>query len=646
MVARIEERRRAPRGASTPAPNPSSAGGTGWVALVPHMGGYRMRALDDEGRVAQWRVNEEIASRLMPFAFAFHRRFAPRGLRAGDMLRFAASHVGVDLLLLLLAGFAAGVVGLFTPVATGWLIDHAIPEGSVKSVQAVIAGLAVAGVALIALEMLRAFAIMRFESRVGVAVQAALVDRVVSAPAKFFREFASGDLALRMGSVNTIQRTLTASTIGTFVTSLFLLSNLGLMLMYSPSLTLAASSIGVIVVGVSVLLGLARLRVGPRVEAMDGKLSAMQFELFSGIAKLRACAAEHRVLERWYERYDEFRQLNGVSARLANWESVALNLLQPAATLLVLWFAWRLSATKPLSTGDFVAFHAALFSLLGGVHAIVTTALDLVNLKPVWDRARPILETPPEDAAVHGAERHDPAGAIDLEKVSFAYPGGPVVLEDVDLSIRPGEFVAIVGASGSGKSTLIRLLLGFETPNIGAVRYDGKNLKKLDLRYLRRRVGTVLQGGKLWAGDLLSNIAGAHTITPETASEAARRAGLERDIEAMPMGLYTVVGEGLSTLSGGQRQRVLIARALVSDPRVLLLDEATSALDNVAQAAVLKELSRLEATRIVIAHRLDTVRDADRIVVLERGRVVQEGTFDALAAQSGPFRAMLARQLA
>ncbi|HSS28552.1 MAG TPA: ATP-binding cassette domain-containing protein [Usitatibacter sp.] len=646
MVARVEERRRAPRGETPPVFNPSAAAGTGWVALVPNLGGYLMRALDDEGRVAQWRVDERVAARLTPFAFAFHRRFEPRALRAADMLRFAVSHGAGDLALLLLAGFAAGIVGLFTPVATGWLIDHAIPAGSVQSVQGVIAGLAVAGVALIGLEMLRAFAIMRFESRVGVAVQAALVDRVVSAPARFFRDFASGDLALRMGSVNTIQRTLTASTIGTFVTSLFLFSNVGLMVMYSPTLTLAASTIALVVVGVSVLLGLARLRVGPRVEAMDGKLSAMQFEVFSGIAKLRACAAEGRILERWYGRYDEFRRLNGVGARLANWESVALNLLQPAATLLVLWFAWRLSATAPLSTGDFVAFHAALFSLLGGVHAIASTALGLVNLKPVWDRARPILETPPEDAAVQGAERHEPAGAIDLEKVSFAYPGGPVVLEDVDLSIRPGEFVAIVGASGSGKSTLIRLLLGFETPNIGAIRYDGKNLKKVDLGHLRRRIGTVLQGGKLWAGDLLSNIAGAHAISPDTAYEAARRAGLERDIEAMPMGLYTVVGEGLSTLSGGQRQRVLIARALVADPRILLLDEATSALDNVAQATVLKELARLEATRIVIAHRLDTVRDADRIVVLDRGRVVQEGTFDELAAESGPFRAMLARQLA
>jgi ATP-binding cassette subfamily C protein len=306
--------------------------------------------------------------------------------------------------------------------------------------------------------------------------------------------------------------------------------------------------------------------------------------------------------------------------------------------------ALRLRPTSGMSTGDFVAFHAALFSLLGGVYVLITTALDLVNLKPVWDRARPILETLPEDAGPGGVRR-EPAGRITLDAVSFAYPGGPQVLHEVSLDIRPGEFVAIVGASGSGKSTLLRLLLGFETPDRGAVRYDGHDLKTLDLRYLRRRMGTVLQAGRLWAGDLLTNILGASNLGVEAASEAARRAGLERDIEAMPMGMYTVVGEGLSTLSGGQRQRVLIARALVTEPRILLLDEATSALDNISQAHVLKSLSELEATRIVIAHRLNTVRDADRIVVLERGRIVQEGTFDTLAGASGPFAAMLARQI-
>ncbi|MGZ5083177.1 MAG: ATP-binding cassette domain-containing protein [Usitatibacter sp.] len=645
MIARVTDRRRVPRG-PTPMTNPSLAAGTGWVALVPDLGGYRMRATDaDSGKVVEWRVDAALAERLAPFAFTFHRRLDKRALGAADMLRFALGHASHDLALLLIAGFVAGLVGLFMPVATGWLIDRAIPEGATHTVQAVVAALAVAGVSIIALEVLRSLAVLRFEARIGVAMQAALVDRVVSAPARFFRDFSSGDLALRMGSVSTIQRTLTGSVISSFVTSLFLFSNIALMLAYSPPLTLAASGIALVVIAVSTLIGLARLRVGPRIEAMDGKLSAMQFEIFAGIAKLRAGAAEPRAYRQWYEKYDHFRTLNGVSARLSNWESIALNLLQPAATVLVLYLAWRLAPTSRLSTGDFVAFHAALFALLGGVHVLVSTALDLVNLKPVWDRARPILETPPEDAGAAG-ERHDPRGAIELDKVSFAYPGGPVVLHDIDLAIRPGEFVAIVGASGSGKSTLLRLLLGFEAPAIGTVRFDGKDLKTLDLRHLRRRLGTVLQSGKLWAGDILTNIVAAQPVGVDAAWDAARRAGLERDIESMPMGLYTVVGEGLSTLSGGQKQRVLIARALVGSPRILLLDEATSALDNVSQAAVLEGIARLEATRVIIAHRLNTVRHADRIVVLDGGRVVQEGTYDALAGEAGPFRAMLERQVA
>ncbi|HUP97362.1 MAG TPA: ATP-binding cassette domain-containing protein [Usitatibacter sp.] len=647
MLARVADRRRVQRGEEPPQ-SAALASGTGWVALVPRAhGGYRMlAAYPDESTVVEWPVDEEVAARLAPFAFTFHPRFAPRELGARDILRFAFSQGGRDLGLLLLAGFVAALVGLLTPAATGWLIDRAIPSGSVGTVGALIATLGLAGIALLALDLLRSYAVLRFETRLGVAMQAALVDRVISAPARFFRAFSSGDLALRMASVNTVQRTITGSTIETFVTSLFLFANLALMLAYSPALTLAATAIVILVIALSTTLGLMRLRIGPRIEALDGKLSAMTFELFAGIPKLRAAAAEPRVYERWYAKYHEFRNANGDSARLSNYESIALSLLQPAATILVLALAWKLAASSGrMTTGDFVAFHAALLALLGGVHGLVSTALEVVNLKPVWDRARPILETAPEDAQ-GGGERHDPTGGITLSGVSFAYPGGPAVLKDIDLEIRSGEFVAIVGASGSGKSTLLRLLLGFEAPASGFIRYDLKDLATLDLKHLRSRIGTVLQGGRLWAGDLLTNIMGTATSDVEAAWDAARTAGLAADIEAMPMGLYTVVGEGLSTLSGGQRQRVLIARALVHKPCILLLDEATSALDNVSQATVLEGLSRVRATRVVIAHRLNTVRDADRIVVLENGRIVQQGTFRELAEQRGAFSAMLARQVA
>jgi NHLM bacteriocin system ABC transporter ATP-binding protein len=646
MLARVADRRQRPRDEATA----DDTWGRGWVVLLPGpTGGYRMRAAAEAGkRSVEWPVDPALAGRLAPFAYAFHRRFAARPLAAADMLRFALREGGPDLGLLMLAGLVAALVGLLTPLATGHLIDRAIPAGDDARVLGIVAGLAVAGFAVMAVDVLRTLAAMRFEARVALATQAALVDRLVSAPAAFFRGFASGDLALRLGSVNVVQRTLTGSTIASFVTSIFLVANLGMMLHYNVTLTVAAVAMALGIVAVSTLAGLRRLAVGPRIEALDGRLNAMTFEMFAGVAKLRAAAAETRVFGQWYARYDAYRHANGDAAILANRESVALSLLYPAATILVLLLAWRGVGTdggKGFTTGDFVAFHTAMFALLGGVHLAVSTLLDVVNLRPVWDRARPILETLPENPD-GTALRHAPEGAIRLEGVTFAYGDGPAVLHDIDLEVAPGEFVAIVGASGSGKSTLLRLLLGFERPATGHVRYDGHDLATLDPAFLRRRIGAVLQGGKLWAGDLLTNIVGATHCGPDAAMDAARRAGLAPDIEAMPMGLYTVVGEGLSTLSGGQRQRVMLARALVARPTILLLDEATSALDNVAQRSVLQEIAKLDATRIVIAHRIDAVRDADRIVVLERGRIVQQGRYEALATQRGAFATLLARQVA
>ncbi len=645
MLARMAERRQVAREGDL-----SLVGRTGWVALVPRpLAGYRMVVLDPAGGPPlEWPVDGDTARRLAPFAFAFHRAFEPRPLGTRDVLRFAIGHARADIAALVATGLVAALVGLLTPVATGRLIDRAIPSGSASMTLAIVAGLAAAGVAAIVLDVLRAIAALRFEARTSMAIQAAVLDRVIGAPARFFRSFSSGDLSLRLGAVNTVQRTVTGASIGAFVAGIFLTANLALMLAYSTTLTAAALGVVAVTAVLSATLGAARLSIGRRIEAADGKLSAMSFEYFAGIAKLRAAAAESRAFTNWLTRYREFRDLNARSATLSNLESVLLAILQPAAATLILYLAWKVAETPAahaLTVGEFVAFQAAMFGLLGGVHGIVSTALGLAALAPIWERAKPILATAPEDA-VSGKIRHDPAGAIEFSDVSFAYPGGPEVLTGIDLSIRPGEFVAIVGASGSGKSTLLRLLLGFEFPQRGTVRYDGRVLPALDLKSLRSRIGTVLQGGRLWAGDILTNIVGAANLTVDDAWEAARAAGLAADIEAMPMAMYTLVGEGVSTLSGGQRQRVLIARALVGRPRILLLDEATSALDNLSQAAVLDSLERLDATRIVIAHRLSTVRNADRIVVLERGRIVQQGTFRELAAAPGPFAAMLARQVA
>jgi ATP-binding cassette subfamily C protein len=592
-----------------------------------------------------------MAARIAPFAFTFHRTFERRPISTRDVVSLALGRDFADLGVVVLLGLLAALIALLTPIATARLIDVVIPSRASGTIAQIVAGLALAGLSLVALEVLRSIAELRLEGRTGIATQAAVLDRLIGAPSRFFRGFSSGDLALRLGAVNAVQRAITAAAAGLIVAGLFVAANLALMLAYSVPLALVSLAVVAAAVALSVGIGLARLKLGRRIEALDGRLGGLSFELLAGIAKLRAAAAEGRAFARWSALYVERRRLNRASVDLSNFETVVMAFLHPAATALVLFLAWKMAtsaegvaARGAITPGFFVAFHAALFAALGGIQAIVGIALGLLDLKPQWERAKPLLDTVPEN----GPERvgkHEPLGAISLRGVEFAYPGGPRVLHGIDLEIAPGELVAIVGPSGSGKSTLIRLLLGFETPAAGHIAYDGQDLARLDLAHLRRRIGTVLQGGQLWAGDLYTNIVGASQANVEAAWEAARAAGLGEDIEAMPMGMYTVVGEGLSTLSGGQRQRVLIARALLGKPSILLLDEATSALDNRSQAAVLETIGKLDATRVVIAHRLSTVRGADRIVVMEKGRVVQHGTFATLANEPGLFRSMLERQM-
>ena len=267
-----------------------------------------------------------------------------------------------------------------------------------------------------------------------------------------------------------------------------------------------------------------------------------------------------------------------------------------------------------------------------------------VQVVPLYERARPILEAPPEVDPAKAAPG-DLSGEVELSHVSFRYqPDGPLILDDVSLHVKAGEFVAFVGPSGAGKSTIIRLLLGFESPASGSIYYDHEDLSGLDRQALRRQIGVVLQDGKLTPGDVFSNIVGSSPLTQDDAWEAARLAGLEEDIHDMPMGMQTVIGEGAATLSGGQRQRLMLARAVASRPRILLLDEATSALDNRTQADVSRGLERLKATRIVVAHRLSTVRNADCIYVIDGGRIVQSGRYEELVGQKGLFADLAKRQ--
>ena len=624
-----------------------------WVALLPGpVSGYRLHSAKPIAGVksGDW-VTEAIAHRLSPFAYTFYRIFPKEKLTAFDVIKFGIEGKGKDVLVLLLASVLAGALSLLVPVVSGKIIDRVIPAFDQFQLWQYIIGLMVAGLSVLLFDTLRTVAVLRIEARAGLSVQAAILDRIISLPVTFFRRYSSGDLALRMAAVNSIQHAVTGSTIGTLLTSIFLVGNFALMLWYSTSLTLVVLVVIALLCLVSGIIGFARLLLARRLEELGGKLQSLVFEYLSGISKIRTSASEQRAFVNWTDRFLQFRRLHIRSESLANTEQLVLNILMPAMLLFV-YYAVSMGSVggtsqfvgSRFSTGDFIAFNAALFSLVGGMYGLMTTAIDLVQLLPVWERAKPIVETLPDSAGKRN-ERHEPIGGIEITNLGFRYPDGPPVLDNVNFTITPGAFVAIVGPSGSGKSTLIRLLLGFETPTSGSVCFDGHDLAALDTRHVRSRIGTVLQGGRLWPGDLYSNIAGTSNLPVEKVWEAARIAGLKNDIENMPMGLYTSISDGDSTLSGGQRQRILIARAVVHQPRILLLDEATAALDNVTQAIVQESLAGLKCTRLVIAHRLNTIRNADWILVMDQGKLAEEGTFDTLTSKQGVFSTMLRRQL-
>ena len=321
--------------------------------------------------------------------------------------------------------------------------------------------------------------------------------------------------------------------------------------------------------------------------------------------------------------------------------SVISTAISLAGTLVMYYAAIR----TQVSVADYYAFNTAYGMVSGAFMSFVSIALTVAQIKPIMDMAKPILDAVPEVSEGKQVITRL-SGGIELNNVSFRYHDNmPFVLDNLSLKIRPGQYVAIVGATGCGKSTLMRLMLGFETPNKGAVYYDGRDLSTIDLKSLRKKVGVVMQDGKLFQGDIYSNIViSAPHLTLDDAWEAAELAGIADDIRRMPMGMHTVISEGSGGVSGGQRQRLMIARAIAPKPKILMFDEATSALDNLTQKKVSDSLDSLDCTRIVIAHRLSTIRQCDRIIVLDKGKIIEDGKYEELLEKDGYFAELVSRQ--
>ena len=610
------------------------------VALLPGgMLGYRF--LDrDTGRYR--RVTRAVAARLREDAYSFYRPLPAGKLTARDLVKYAAACVhGWDYAAILLLTALTSALGLLLPRLNSYLFARVIPGGDsglLAAVACMLAGVAVAGLLL---GVAKSFAASRMQTRIAVPMQAAVYLRVLRMPAPFFRGFSSGELSNRVSLLSSTATSLMEALFSTGVTALFSLLYVFQMLKYAAVLALPAMAVVLVSVVLYTLAVLGQVKVNRRRLRLSAETAGLTFELFSGIQKIRLTGAERRAFAKWAAQYSrEARETYAPPRFLA--DSGALIL---AATLAGTVVIYLLSVLRGVTVANFYAFNTCYAMVSAALTGLASSVLTVAAVRPALDMARPLLDTAPETGAGRSPVTAL-AGEIELSHVSFRYSERqPQVLDDLSLHIRPGEYVAIVGRTGCGKSTLMRLLMGFETPDTGAVYYDGRDISDLDRQTLRRRIGAVLQDGRLFPGDIYGNIVlTMDAPSMDAALAAAEIAGIRADIEAMPMGMLTHISEGSGGISGGQKQRILIARAIAANPAVLLMDEATSALDNLTQKAVSDALEKLHCTRVVIAHRLSTIRHCDRILLLGQGRVLEDGTYDELMQKNGAFASLVKRQ--
>ncbi|WP_037610314.1 NHLP bacteriocin export ABC transporter permease/ATPase subunit [Streptacidiphilus rugosus] len=618
------------------------AGSGAPVPLLWRRGGYVSSDLAGRRRT---RIREANADQFEPRADLFYRPLPERPLSGRGLLRFSLHGTGADLRRMALSGLVAVLLGTLVPIATGQVLGTYVPNAENGLIVRTSVAIAVTALVAAAFMLMENIAILRLEGRVEAGLQPAVWDRLLRLPTPFFAERSTGELASAAMGISAIRRVLSGISSVVVQAGTVGLVNLGLLLWYSVPLALAAIGMLALVGAVFLGLGLWQSRWQRKLTALDNKLNNQAFQTLRGLPKLRVAAAEDFAYAAWAREFARSRELQRRVGRIKNLITV-LNSVYLPCCMLVMFVLLSGPARGSMSASDFLTFSTSVTMVLTSVTQLTGSLLSAASTLPLFEQISPVLAEVPEVRSGSAAPGRL-AGAIEARQLSYRYTdGGPLVLDDVSFRIEPGEFVAIVGASGCGKSTLLRMLIGFDRPTSGSVLFDGQDLASLDLAAVRRQCGVVLQNAQPFTGSILDCIRGTGGHTVEEAWQAAAMAGLAADIEAMPMGMHTVLSDGGGTVSGGQRQRLMIAQALIRRPGILLFDEATSALDNETQRVVIESTRALRATRVVIAHRLSTVLDADRVIVMSAGRVAQQGPpAELLADTAGPFHALVRRQL-
>lgn len=609
------------------------------VVLLPgKFGGYSWS--DKDGNKVK--AGKRTASRLLPDAICFYSPLPLKKIGIKGLLGYMTTCLNwADVAMLIGLTLLVTLCGMLLPLITRMLSGFVLESGSGLVLWSTAVFLLCVLVSSQLLTASRELAMSRIRIKVSVPMEAAMMARLMSLPTAFFKQYSTGELASRSWAINSLSTLLLGGVLSTGVTVIASLLYVSQTFTYAPALGLPALVISLALIALTLLFGFLKTKVEREYMKAAAEESGVSYAIISGIQKIKLSGAEKRAFAKWAQIYSAGAELAYNPSLLLKINSAVVLAVSLFGTV---WLYFR-AASSGVSPSAYLAFTAAYGMVTGAVTAFSAAADAAAQIRPILEMAEPILQTEPETA--EGKQVVTKLnGAIELSNIFFRYQETePYILSGLDLKIRAGEYVAVVGRTGCGKSTLMRLLLGFEKPEKGTIYYDRKDIRSLDLRSLRRKMGVVTQDGSLFAGDIYSNITvSAPQLTMKEAWEAAELAGIAEDIRSRPMGMHTLISEGQGGISGGQKQRLMIARAVAPKPKILLFDEATSALDNKTQKQVADALAGLKCTRIVIAHRLSTVRHCDRILVLDGGRIAESGSYDALIAKGGIFAELVERQ--
>ncbi len=610
------------------------------TALIPK--GARGYTYFDYTLGKQVTVNSKNASQFSKEAMCFYKPFPLKKLSLKDLLRYILNTLSLsDYISVIIATLAVALIGLFTAYTNDLIFSNVIYSESLGLL--ISAGILMLGVTIssTAIGITKSIILSRISTKMKVPVESATMMRILSLPASFFKQYSSGDLASRAQNMNVLCNLFTDIVLSAGLTSVFSIVYVFQIFNYSPSLAIPAIIVLLVTVVFAVISSLLQMKHSRKKLEAKAKESGLVFSLLSGIQKIKLSGSEKRAFAKWADTYKQVLESTYSPPKVLIINGAVASFISLLGTAVIYFIA----VSSEVSAAEYMTFNAAYGMVLGAFVSLVSMSLEIAEIKPTLEMVDPIFKTIPEVSTGKKVVTRL-TGAIELNNVSFRYNENmPYVIDNLSLKIKSGQYVAIVGTTGCGKSTLMRLMLGFETPKKGAIFYDGKDLATIDLKSLRKNIGTVMQNGKLFSGDIYSNIViSAPQLTLDDAWNAAEMAGIAEDIRNMPMNMHTIISEGSGGISGGQRQRIMIARAIAPKPKILMFDEATSALDNITQKIVSDSLDNLKCTRIVIAHRLSTIKQCDRIIVLDKGKIVEDGTYDELIKQNGFFSQLVERQ--